>query len=166
MHPKGAVMTSSTQLYMVTFWRCFQRAGFLKTPTGILLFFGNAGSWLQTDHLLEASARHAKCCSTSWRSEWVLTETSTCYMTEHTGGEPEYWQQYNTVLQYFRYCNCARQFSQRSLVGPTVYVSHHISTVKQIIKGFLWLLNRPHPQKHGGWDSHFKPNFHPQLCWH
>lgn len=150
MHPKGAVMNSSTQLYVVTFW-----VFFCKHLQAFFCFLEMLGhgckqtiSWKLLLGMQSAAA------PPGGQSE-VLTETSTCYMTEHTG-EREYWQLYNTVLQYFTYYNCAQQFSQRSLVGPTVYVSHHISTVR---------LSRPHPQKHGGWDSHLKPYFLPQLCW-
>lgn len=84
-----------------------------------------------------------------------LTETSTCYMTERTGGEQEYWQRYQRSTAVFPIVqHCAQQYSQRSLVQHTesVGIYHsHITNRRQIFKGSLWLLlHRPRPQTHEG----------------
>ena len=89
-----------------------------------------------------------------------LTETSTCYMTERTGGEPEYWQRYHAVPQVFPIVqHCAQQYSQRSLVQHTESVGKyhsHITNRRQIFKGSLWLmLHRPRPQCTRGRGFHF-----------
>lgn len=82
----------------------FSKSRFLKTPAGFLFFFGNAGSWLQTDHLLEASARHAKCCSTSWRSEWVLTNINMLHDWTH-------WRR-TRILTAVQHCTAVFQILQ------------------------------------------------------
>lgn len=84
-----------------------------------------------------------------------LTETSTCYMTERTGGEQEYWQRYQHSTAVFPIVqHCAQQYSQRSLVQHTESVGKyhsHITNRRQIFKGSLWLLlHRPRPQTHEG----------------
>lgn len=69
---------------------------------------------------LEASAR--ACKLSQHLLEIRLTETSTCYMTERTGGGPEYWQQYRAVPRYSpRWYNTVHSSTHRGrLVRHTV----------------------------------------------
>lgn len=84
-------------------WRYFQRIAHSRfhkllngkqpeastTPAFLLTFsFAITPPWLQTDRSLESFC--SACKLSQHLLEVRLTETSTCYMTERTGGEPEY----------------------------------------------------------------------------